>query len=284
METLVGSTGIVIFDVPSDLTAATFVVNRNGVQIGTGIAVVSDGVASCDLSYASVSVDGELTVELSFTYESATYVRTSPVSVVTPILSPVDVKNIVGTEATPEEISQVERAVRLVINAYTGQEFRPFIGAVTVRGSGYNYLNLPYRLISATSVNGKIDPVIIEASGFSLYGYYDYDEWPDDTGIESHGVVISTTPRGRYKFESGERYVISGIWGYQSVPMAVQEAARLLVNDYACSDSAYRDRYLESIKAADWRLGFSPLAYQGTGNVRADQLLADYVMPSMGVI
>lgn len=285
METLVGDTTEVKFDVPSGLTEATFTIERNGVPIGTNAdATISDGVASCVLPYAAIASDATVTVELTFVHEAETYVKTQEVSVVTPILALASIREILGPESTDEEARQIERAVRLIINAYTGQEFRPYIGSITVRGNGFKWLSLPMRLVSATSVNGKTDSVVIENSGFSLYGYEDYDYWPIETGIESHGVVISAGPRGRYNFTYGEQYTVNGVWGYQTVPMPVQEAARLLINDYACSDAAYRDRYLESIKAADWRLGFSPLAYQGTGNVRADQLLADYIMPSMGVI
>ncbi len=79
-------------------------------------------------------------------------------------------------------------------------------------------------------------------------------------------------------------FEITGDWGYKSVPAPVKEAARLLVNDYACSEQLYRDRYLESIKAADWRLQFSSRAWEYTGNVRADQLLSEYVILDWAVI
>lgn len=293
METLVGSTGVIRFPVPSGLNNATFVVKRNGVQVGNpGNASISNGVAACDLPYAAVAVDGEVTVTLTFTFEAQTYNREERVSVVTPILSTPEIQEILGGEATEDEIHKIERAVRHVINAYTGQEFRPYVGSLTVRGSGYDSLTLPRRLVSATTINGKSGQTFIERSGYSLYGYQDFDYWnwqyEDNSPFEpekvSHGEIIATTPRGRYRFVSGEQYVVTGLWGWESVPAPVQEAARLLVNDYACGDAAYRDRYLESIRSADWRLGFSPLAYQGTGNVRADQLLADYIMPNMGVI
>ena len=58
----------------------------------------------------------------------------------------------------------------------------------------------------------------------------------------------------------------------------VKEAAKLLVNDYACAEQTYRDRYLTSMTAADWRIQFHSGAFLKTGNVRADQLLRDFVL------
>src|SRR6478609_4235924 len=82
----------------------------------------------------------------------------------------------------------------------------------------------------------------------------------------------STAWKNDYPFD------ITGDWGYKTVPAPVKEAARLLINDYACQEAIYRDRYLESIKAADWRLQFSSRAWEATGNARADQLLSEYVI------
>jgi hypothetical protein len=74
------------------------------------------------------------------------------------------------------------------------------------------------------------------------------------------------------------QYNISGQWGWNSVPAAVQEAAALLAHDYACADVLYRDRYLTSMTAADWRIQFNAGAFSDTGNVRANQLLEEYVI------
>lgn len=101
-----------------------------------------------------------------------------------------------------------------------------------------------------------------------------------------HGIIISApgygpspTPwRDDYPFK------ITGDWGYPSVPNPVKEAARLLINDYGCREAAYRDRYLQSMKAADWRLQFTSRSWEYTGNVRADQLLSEYVLLDWAVI
>lgn len=99
------------------------------------------------------------------------------------------------------------------------------------------------------------------------------------------GVTVAPGSAGRSTpWKNDYPFEITGDWGYKTVPAAVKEAAKLLVNDYACSESAYRDRYLESIKAADWRLQFSSRAWEATGNARADYLLSEYVILDWAVI
>lgn len=99
------------------------------------------------------------------------------------------------------------------------------------------------------------------------------------------GITVAPWASGRATpWKQDYPFQITGDWGYKSVPAAVKEAAKLLVNDYACSEAAYRDRYLESIKAADWRLQFSSRAWESTGNARADHLLSDYVILDWAVI
>lgn len=99
------------------------------------------------------------------------------------------------------------------------------------------------------------------------------------------GVTVAPGASGRSTpWKNDYPFQITGDWGYKTVPANVKEAAKLLVNDYACSEIAYRDRYLESIKAADWRLQFNSRAWEYTGNVRADQLLSEYVILDWAVI
>lgn len=99
------------------------------------------------------------------------------------------------------------------------------------------------------------------------------------------GITVAPGASGRATaWKQDYPFEITGDWGYKTVPANVKEAARLLVNDYACSEAAYRDRYLESIKAADWRLQFSSRAWESTGNARADQLLDEYVLLDWAVI
>ena len=59
---------------------------------------------------------------------------------------------------------------------------------------------------------------------------------------------------------------------------------KLLVNDYACGEQMYRDRFLQSYKNADWRLQYYSAAYYDTGNARANLLLAPWVVSGISVV
>lgn len=99
------------------------------------------------------------------------------------------------------------------------------------------------------------------------------------------GIIVAPGASGRATpWKQDYPFEITGDWGYKFIPPAVKEAARLLANDYACSEAAYRDRYLKSIRAADWRLEFSSQAWESTGNARADMLLDEYVLIDWAVV
>jgi hypothetical protein len=216
--------------------------------------------------------------------QSYTVSKITPVNIVTPILTKREIKEVWDT-ATNAEVVMIEKAVRHIIQSYTGQEFGRFIGVQEVKGTGSSLLGLPRRLLSIETFDGVEVPASafsIEAGGYTLR-YYPWGVPPvkaDYYGLHMHtGGVIHNPNHVKYQtFAENRTYKISGHWGWESVPDPVREAAKLLVNDYACADAQYRDRYLVSMTAADWRIQFYSGAYLRTGNVRADQLLADYVV------
>lgn len=236
--------------------------------------------------------DAELKVHWTVKYvepsddEEYTINRVTPIEVVTPILSAAEIRAIDPyVFAQDADVVTIERAVRHVIQAYTGQEFGHFIGTRTATGSGSAALFLPQRLLELIEFNGSVANPIqfqIGSEGHTLR-YLPWGVPPvkaDAYGLHMHtgGVIHNPNNVRLQQFDSSAFFTIKGRWGWEDIPAAVKEAAKLLVNDYACADSQYRDRYLVSMTAADWRIQFNSGAYLRTGNVRADQLLADYVV------
>lgn len=234
--------------------------------------------------------DGVLEIKWVITYiepangQPYTVSKVVPVHMVTPILPLAEIKAIDPVVfATDSEVHRIEKAVRHIIQAYTGQEFGYFYGTQVVKGIGGTALFLPRRLLGLESVNGvtagpdyQVDP-----DGY-IVRYYPYGVPPvkaDYFGLHMHtGGVIHNPNNVKLQNWSSQTHVLKGWWGFKSVPAPVQEAARLLINDYACADSQYRDRYLVSMTAADWRIQFNSGAFLRTGNVRADQLLSEFVI------
>lgn len=250
------------------------------------------------LPFSLVQSDKEIEVRWKFNYEengqTYEYVNSTFVQVVTPILPLSEIKKILddglGEEPTQEEVESIERAVRYVIQAHTGQSFGKKVGKISVTGSGEPFLRLPRKLISFSTLNGSthgVSGLAIRGSGWylrskSVFGpppiRADWDGWNEANPYSGKVPIVAPNSRHVHNFVENMEYVIDGVWGYHSVPLAVQEAARLLVNDYACADSQYRDRFLTSMTAADWRIQFHEGAFSNTGNVRANQLLAEFVL------
>lgn len=279
--------------VPLSGTIDVFV--KDGLKTVHEVATViaeSDGRLSFVMPFSLTQSDHVYTVNWKFAYsENSTtyeYDADTQVSVVTPILSARDIKKIIGADAADEEVWRIEEVVRYIIQAHTGQFFGKFIGSHRVPGSGEQILKLPSRLISLTSINDNTfwsNTLGLRGSGWYLksrtYGVpsirADFDGWHENPYV-SEVPITSPYSKNSFKFIKDTEYNITGIWGWNAVPEPVQEAARILINDYSCGDSAYRDRFLTSMTAADWRIQFHEAAFSNTGNVKANQLLSKYVV------
>ena len=230
------------------------------------------------------SEESDIKVTWTFTVPgSGTHTKVESYRIVTPYLTKRDVADI-DPDISDEEFLRAEAAVRHIINAHTGQSFGKYTGILRVQGNGSRSLALPARLLSLTQVNGSDVLGAYDVVGDGYYiNYYPWGIPPvraDFYGLHMHtgGVINNPNYVKLGEFPNNEVYEINGTWGWEQVPPAIKEAARLLFNDYACGDSTYRDRYLTSMTAADWRIQFHSGAFRQTGNVRADQLLAEYVL------
>jgi len=284
-------------DVPVTPVPGTLevVVYDQGVAVHTvNTVTVEGGRYAITIPFSLVQHDRNLQVRWKFNYiedgQTYEYDDLSEVNIITPILPLREVKTILGEEFSDEEAADVERAVRYIIQAHTGQFFGKFVGKKAITGNGEPYLRLPMRLIGLNTVNGNTywnDALALRGSGWYLQAKShgvptiraDFDGWHEDPwGYSNKAPIVAPYSKVLFNFIKNAEYVIDGTWGWNSVPAAVQEAARLLINDYACSDSQYRDRFLTSMTAADWRIQFHEGAFSNTGNVRANQLLAEYVL------
>lgn len=269
----------------------TVFIYENGVQVHEVAVVVAEPEElSFTLPFFLTQNDRELEIRWAFNYvEDAVtypYSQTTFVEVVRPIIPIAKVREILGAGFDDHDVANVEQSVRYIIQAHTGQSFGKFAGAKRVYGRGDNFLRLPDRLLEFNSLNGSTtwaNYASVDNNGWSLSvkGYYGIPPVKADyNGINefTSPVPITVPQRVAPAFAAGAAYDIDGIWGWNYVPAQVEEAASLLIHDYSCADATYRDRFLTSMTAADWRIQFHASAFQDTGNVRANQLLEDYVV------
>lgn len=309
MELLKGTAPTVTFYHPtSDTDSVSAVYTVDG---GIGVSgTVTTETDKTTLRLPYLQAQGSVDVEWTFSIGDDTYTETETYDVVSPYVPISEVKRIIGT-TDDETAIQMEAAVRHVINAHTGQSFGYTHKTLTVEGHGEGALRLPERLVvlegvSTLTANLNPDTAIIVSDGWfikkgwseevtprestNLYfggGDTDPDILPGEPGYEKvgHGYVISA-PSGAHPSVWRDDYPfdIVGWWGYKTVPEPVKAAARLLIKDYSQLESSYRDQYLDAIKAADWRLDFNARTWEATGNVKADQLLSEFVLLNWAVV
>lgn len=267
------------------------------------VVLETDGRYRITIPYYLTIEEGVVSVNWSFIYEENSTVhvfnKTDDIHLVTPYVDLNEVQTILGSNEN-FTAAEIEKAVRYVINAYCGQSFGKRFDTLLVPGTGEKRLHLPERLI---------DLMTIEPYGFG-YKVYDKtvivdDTWPGKDWFQVHGdgwflqggnwlgEGVKSDSYGYYSvtgpiynpygnrtgiYGVGRPLYIGGTWGWQEVPHEVTEAAKLLINDYACDEGLYRDRYVGNMKAADWRIEFNEGTFARTGNVRADQLLSKYVI------
>jgi hypothetical protein len=267
----------------SDTSGVSATWSLDGISKGVlSVSAPSNGAVEVQLPF--LQYDGQVAIDWTFVVPGSGSVTDRVYyDVVTPILTKEEVTAIYDPQPLSDaEYVKSEAAVRHIINAHCGQTFGKYIGTWSVAGDASNSLALPARLLEVLNVNGdEATNYTILGDGFNLR-HYPYGEPVNikaDVGtLQNSGVIYDPYVISRERYAKSVTYSIYGIWGYNSVPNTVKEAAKLLVNDYACADAAYRDRYLTSMTAADWRIQFNAGAFINTGNVRADQLLEPYVL------
>jgi hypothetical protein len=266
---------------------------RDGEEVFSAVTVLyADGRYSTQIPFSILQNEGTYSVNWYFIYtengQAHEFNEYQEFNVVTPVLPLSQVKQII--ESDDDALARtVEQAVRHIIQAHTGQSFGRYVGSKSVTGSGENSLRLPSRVISLKSINGSVyavHGVAVRGNGWYLQSKSrdvptiraDWDGWNEATAYTSGVPIAAPNHKSLMAFHRHQEYLIDGVWGWNSVPAAVSEAAKLLINDYACADSNYRDRFLTSMTAADWRIQFHDGAFTNTGNVRANQLLSAYVL------
>jgi hypothetical protein len=283
MEFHKGTVGTAKFYLPTNDTSVTGVTySLNGATPSAVSFTTANGVASANLPY----FDKEGRLEVTWTFSipgSGSHTSKDIHEVVTPILTVREVQEI-WDESSPQEAFDLEANIRYIIAAHTGQTFGLRNETRTVYGADGNTINMPSRLLSLGTFNGAtLNPTAYRIMGDGWYlratvfggiptirsDYY-------GVHMDNNGFISNPNHINLRVFAQNARFDIAGDWGWEAVPQSVKEAAKLLVNDYACGDSLYRDRFLQSMTAADWRIQFNDGAFSSTGNVRANQLLADY--------
>ena len=304
-EILINSISNVSYTIYVDGVATDATGNVNVTVTRAGVKVVDNQVATKVtgetgaykyLLPTTTTVDGEtvdvttaegiLQVTWTFSVGTTSLSLSEYYDVVTPYSDWNYFKLELGDNITYGTYLECERVSRHIINSHCGQEFGQEYTTYVVEGHGTNSLALPrvlQTLDTVTWVNNPVPRPGDAVGSTQPYAWEVIGGWTIRQQPYAHDPNITHSHRDR--FIRNRSYNVSGMWGYQAVPTEVEEASKILTADFMCKGAKYRDKYLDNIKMGDWRIQFAAGAFEGTGNVKADQLLRDYVLtPGVGLI
>lgn len=292
--------GTVIFNHPIGAALTASVVSDAGQTpwVSDPITPTSGGTYTLTIPWQLTEYDAKLTITWT---DGNGFSRVQATKVVTPLLTTAQLTDVfTGSGTTFDgDLTEVEATVRAVIETYCGQPFGYSVGSREYIGNGSGKFILNERCASLTGIlggwsfvpagpgneNGELN---LERAGLIQDGWTVLIQWPEYLTIKecppmelinfapSQDGTIRVPRRFYAQRDLGVHYTLNGAWGYEVVPEEVQEAAALLVNDYAAGDSEYRDRYLSILKIQQDSFTYHPGAFRGTGNARADLLLGPF--------
>ncbi len=92
---------------------------------------------------------------------------------------------------------------------------------------------------------------------------------------EDSGNVQTITPG--VGFPEGVDYIFLVETGYKVVPIDIQDAAKLLIEDIKCGKLDYYKRYVKNYSTDQFKIEYDKRMIDGTGNIIVDKILAKYV-------
>jgi hypothetical protein len=275
----------VLTDATSDPTFSISTVGSDATP-RTGTATKeSTGVYFFVTELEEASSNRTLKVDWSFNLSGDFGTKTDYLSVVTPYVDFMDIKDMFPGESD-EEIENAELFSRFMINAYTGIDFGPRNNTVTIFGNDKATLVLPYRIerLDSIAVNDELlwtrDPEYNALGRIISITDTNYGLLSE----KSDNVPVWSDFQERAVWNKNYKYAITGLFGWQNIPDEVEYCAKLLADDYFCKDTAWKKKYVDQINASDWRLVFNSKQFNGTGNFFADKILQDFRSINMVII
>ena len=246
----------------------------------------------------------EVLVTWTFEINNIEYIQEQRYDIATPLIFPIDAARELGFSLSPQssryrseqDIITAERIARYSIEQFTSVSFGREYTTVTTFGQSTDVLVLNEPIITVDTI--KEDDVLIydRLNDVNTIGYditvtesgrairifnagniREYEKEPiiNIASTNSDPSYSSTGLRSAV-FKGGKRYEVTGEFGFRHIPADVRQAAVLLINDFLCQDSIWRQRFVQEANMSDFKLKYSKEAFFGTGNVLADRILSKY--------
>lgn len=270
---------------------------ETGSSVATGTAVLIDadyeGEYEFTLPISATSTDRVLKATWSYTISNKNMQEVDYVYVTTPYATIDEIISELGYSSQPQDanyfsydkVKSAERVARMMIDEYLGFSLGKSTGTIVAYGDGADVLILPSKMISFTKLTEN-DRVVIDTT--ENYNQFGYDVEITETGYALR--IIAQTPgddisEQEYydiinlrsgQFRNGYRYEVTGVVGWNYIPVEIKQSMFLLVNDLLCNDSTWRTKYVKKINSGQMSVELSSLTFNGTGNAIVDAILQKF--------
>lgn len=178
------------------------------------------------------------------------------------------------------QYDNAEKTVRATVESFCGQEFTLWQGIRKVSGvKGFMYLPQHMEDLDEVIRLARTSSTLSAPTPDTNYNLSD-----DGMSIEYNDLNVRNRifkdPQN-YNFD----YDVTGLWGYDGVPVAVERAALELVNSFLDDTMDDRRRFLAGHTTGQDSVFMNYLAFTNTtGNPNCDNLLAPYRLFIMGAV
>lgn len=235
--------------------------------------VPAGGHINIPLDFGHSMIDGPINIDITIARsDGAVYNIKDRAQVVTPLFDFSDLPTDQGYKE--EDWRELERLVRHVVEAYTGQSFGKYRDTRVVSENS-NIVSLDVPMIEFIGVGDRyithsttLTPPKLPHEIFND-GYDLKIDWSNYHVKTDSMWILSKRPNGCR--------LITGYFGYEYVPADVKEAALLIAGMWGCNQAVWRDRYIQTMRSSDWSVTYNDRGFEfTTGSVTADLLLSKY--------
>jgi len=242
----------------------------------------SQGVLIIVLPEKYTKYDGWFALEISLVNGSVVYLDT--VLSTRPLVSiPTIVSYMEGKVDTAKAI-EYESVARNLIESIVGFPFTFVHKDLHVVGNGTDFVVTDDRILKVYTVTENNVVVWTEGQEF------EYTPWVNLRGIvknegtgsfnRSESVISWYSNNYGNVFKNGWDYIFEVDAGWPVIPQDIQNAALILINDIACGNNRYYNKYISGVKGA-LNITYFPQVIAGTGNLYVDNILSKYVLESI---
>lgn len=234
--------------------------------------------SSVQIPYEILHYGGSFVVRWTINVGGKEYVETEMHTVVTPVFTQ---SELVAHDPdfgslSAAQVKRLEALVRQIISTYCNQKFELEYGVSRlVRTSPISWRSSK-RVVSIADAVYSIGPDHYSVYNLDTYTSKGYNV---KIPIEAEAYIEGWHPSSIQIVK-----VVEGSFGWIAVPEEVRTAALALAESFSCDESLWRERYIKSIRAADWRFDYSEQTFASTGSLLADQLLAPFVKMEYSIV